>query len=81
MTRACAEGGTGWPLFNFDPPVACKTGTAEYDDPEDKTHAWITVYAPIDNPQITVTTLVEGGGEGSSTAGPIAKKILEEWFR
>ncbi|MBI2036702.1 hypothetical protein HYT17_03670 [Candidatus Microgenomates bacterium] len=61
-------------------PVACKTGTAEFGDPKDRTHAWFTVFAPIEDPQITVTVLVEAGGEGSNVAAPIAKKILEEWF-
>jgi hypothetical protein len=32
------------------------------------------------DPEISVTVLVEGAGEGSSVAAPIAKKILEEWF-
>lgn len=31
-------------------------------------------------PEISVTVLVEEGGEGSSVAAPIAKAILEEWF-
>lgn len=61
-------------------PVACKTGTAEFGDPKGKTHAWFTVFAPVYNPQISLTVLVEEGGEGSSVAGPIAKKILEYWF-
>lgn len=61
-------------------PLACKTGTAEYGDPEDKTHAWFTVFAPIVDPELSVTVLVEGAGEGSDKAAPIAKKILEEWF-
>lgn len=91
MKQACQPGGTGWPLFEFriqssefgekKIPVACKTGTAEYGDPKGKTHAWFTVFAPAEEPEITVTVLVEGGGEGSSVAAPIAKKILEEWFR
>lgn len=141
MEKACATGGTGWPLFNFsvkrqarlpdgqassvkveekteiknltpDPlipdtsliiPVACKTGTAEFGDPDNKTHAWFTTFAPISildsgnkqikrdqdsrnqeitgEPEISVTVLVEGAGEGSNVAAPIAKKILEEWFR
>lgn len=85
MKEACASGGTGWPLFNFkvkgkELEVACKTGTAEFGDPKGKTHAWFTVFAPVDDPQIVVTVLVEGGGEGSNVAAPIAKKILEEWF-
>lgn len=96
MKEACSTGGTGWPFFNFQLPmtktitVACKTGTAEYGDPKGKTHAWFTVFAPayaeatagkpVDQPEISVTVLVEGGGEGSNVAAPIAKKILEEWF-
>ena len=89
MKKACEPGGTGWPLFDFQVPVACKTGTAEFGDPDDKTHAWFTVFAPVGSgstppstePEISVTVLVEGAGEGSDVAAPIAKKILEEWFR
>lgn len=60
--------------------TACKTGTAEFGDPKNRTHAVFTVFAPVEKPQISVTVLVEGGGEGSSVAAPIAKKILEKWF-
>jgi penicillin-binding protein 2 len=28
-------------------PIACKTGTAEYGHPENKTHAWFTAFAPV----------------------------------
>ncbi len=78
-------------------PVACKTGTAEFGDPKERTHAWFTAYGPISEevipqdiktsenyisgpPEISVTVLVEGAGEGSNVAAPIAKKVLEEWF-
>ncbi|MDP1723061.1 MAG: penicillin-binding transpeptidase domain-containing protein [Candidatus Gottesmanbacteria bacterium] len=61
-------------------PVACKTGTAEFGDPDNKTHAWFTVFAPINEPELSVTVLVEAAGDGSDKAAPIAKKILEEWF-
>jgi len=81
MKQACAPGGTAFPLFNFQPEVACKTGTAEFGDPSDRTHAWLTAFAPADDPQIVVTALVEAGGEGSRIAAPIVKKVLEEWFR
>jgi len=80
MRQACATGGTGWPLFDFRVPVACKTGTAEFGDPKNRTHAWFTAFAPIEDPEISVTVLVEGAGEGSNVAAPVAKKILEEWF-
>ena len=60
--------------------VACKTGTAEIADKEKNPHAWITVFAPFYDPEIVLTILVENGGEGSSVAGPIAKKILQDYF-
>ncbi len=86
MRKACSEGGTGFPLFNFkvnekEISVACKTGTSEYGDKDGKTHAWFFAFAPVDNPKIAVTVLVEGGGEGSSAAGPIAKEILASYFQ
>lgn len=80
MTKACETGGTGWPLFGFKVSVACKTGTAEFGDPQNRTHAWFTVFAPLEQPEISITVLIEGAGEGSNVAAPIAKKILEEWF-
>jgi penicillin-binding protein 2 len=60
--------------------VACKTGTAEAGGAGTDPHAWITLFAPAYNPQIVVTVLSENSGEGSNVAGPIAKKILDNWF-
>lgn len=83
MIGACQEGGTAYPFFAWTgPEVACKTGTAEYITTSGKyaTHAWFTVYAPVDDPQISVTVLIEGGGEGSKTAAPVARKILTTYF-
>ena len=42
-----------------------------------RSHAWITTYAPFDNPKYVVTVLVEHGGHGGSTAGPIAAEIYK----
>ena len=106
LIKACQEGGTGWPLFNFKInsdklkidkinfieseasggakmtgiTTACKTGTAEFGHPKNLTHAWFTVFAPAYSPQISVTVLVEEGGEGSSVAAPIARELLKVWF-
>ncbi|MSU26230.1 MAG: hypothetical protein EXS44_03130 [Candidatus Levybacteria bacterium] len=60
--------------------IACKTGTAQHGDDKTKPHAWITLFAPAYNPQIFITVLAESGGQGSSIASPVAKKILENWF-
>ncbi|MFC1626040.1 penicillin-binding transpeptidase domain-containing protein, partial [Patescibacteria group bacterium] len=42
-------------------------------------HAWFSLFAPIDSPEIVVTVLVERGGEGSKVAGPIAREIMDWW--
>jgi penicillin-binding protein 2 len=80
MKEACSTGGTGWPLFDFKPQTACKTGTAETPNKSGQPHAWITVFAPYDNPEIALTVLIEEGGQGSDVAGPIAKEILKAYF-
>lgn len=74
------DGGTAWPFFNFSLPTAGKTGTAEYGDPKGRTHAWYTSFAPLDNPKIAVTVLIEGGGEGSTVASPVVKQIYTWYF-
>ncbi|MDD4026672.1 MAG: penicillin-binding transpeptidase domain-containing protein [Candidatus Shapirobacteria bacterium] len=80
MKNACKSGGTAWPLFNFKTEIACKTGTAEVGDGSKDTQAWLTAFAPADDPQISITVLVERGGEGSDVAAPIVGDILKEWF-
>jgi penicillin-binding protein 2 len=85
MISACQSGGTGFPFFDFEDKstshikVACKTGTAETTN-INKTHAWFTAFAPADFPEIVATVLVEEGGEGSTVAGPIERKIFDYWF-
>jgi len=43
-------------------------------------HAWFVGYAPSENPQIAVAVLIEHGGAGSSTAGPIAREMMFSWL-
>jgi len=90
MKKACSPGGTGWPFFNFkinlpnkkaqEITTACKTGTAESQSKDSLPHAWITVFAPYENPEIVLTVFLENAGQGSDMAGPIAKEILKEYF-
>ncbi|MBI2039820.1 penicillin-binding protein 2 [Candidatus Microgenomates bacterium] len=79
LKEAAKSGGTAWPFFTFPIETAGKTGTAEYGDPKDRTHAWYTSFAPVDDPKIVMTVLIEGGGEGSSVAAPIVKEALR-WY-
>ncbi len=80
LEKVSKDGGTAWPFFTFPLSTAGKTGTAEYGDPKNKTHAWYTSYAPADDPKIALTVLIEGGGEGSSVAAPVAKEIYRWYF-
>jgi len=73
--------------------MAGKTGTAqvfslaedeEYDAEEVKErlrdHALFVGFAPVDNPQIAVSVIVENGGGGSSTAAPVARALFDAWL-
>ena len=43
---------------------------------KERDHAWYIAFGPYKNPRYAVSILVEHGGSGSSTAAPIAKKII-----
>ncbi len=60
--------------------IAAKTGTAQTSKSKDKTHSWFTAFAPYNNPEIAVSVIVEGGGEGFAVAAPVAKNTIERYF-
>ena len=43
-------------------------------------HAWFVAFAPYEKPVIAVAIIVEHGGHGGATAGPIAGKIFKKYF-
>jgi penicillin-binding protein 2 len=67
--------------------VAGKTGTAQVVENggpqrgDRRDHAWFVAFAPTDNPQIAIAVVVEHGGFGGQVAAPIAKSLLEAWFK
>jgi len=91
------RGGTAYKTMSKLPIiVAGKTGTSQVTSiPQNvkkrlkeeelayfhRSHAWITTYAPYHNPQFVVSVLVEHGGHGGSTAGPIAADIYKWLYR
>ncbi|MFH7321075.1 penicillin-binding protein 2 [Desulfurivibrio sp. D14AmB] len=89
------ERATGRSARIKDIRVAGKTGTAQVvrlshfehlEDDEEipyqfRDHAWFTAYAPADKPEVVVTVLVEHGGGGGLVAAPMAKTVLEAYFR
>ena len=46
-----------------------------------RSHAWFTSFAPFEKPQYVVSILVEHGGHGGSTAGPIAAEIYRWLYK
>ena len=72
--------------------IAGKTGTAEARQVQKgaseefarwllQDHAWFAAYAPADDPQIAVAVFLEHGGSGGKNAAPVARQIIEQYFR
>ncbi len=71
--------GTGSALKNDRYSVAGKTGSAEFEEGKES-HAWFSGYAPVENPQIVITVLVEEGGSGGGVAAPIARAMFDAYL-
>ena len=70
-------GGTAYSVFrNFNVEIGGKTGSAEAGN---DVNAWFTGFAPFDNPEVVVVSMVENGAHGNYTA-EIARDILAEYF-
>ena len=73
--------GTASSLSSAEFSMAGKSGTAQ--DPPRPNHAWFTVYAPYENPEIVVTVFGEnaGGGGGSAVAAPLAVQTISAYMQ
>jgi penicillin-binding protein 2 len=72
------SGGTGWRAkSNFN--IAGKTATIE--NPHGPSHASFIGFAPFSAPEISVMVFLEGGGSGGEIAAPIAKSVIEEYYK
>lgn len=80
LMTAVVEEGTATRISGLSYTVAGKTGSAEYNNVKGDSHAWFTGFAPVDDPQICVTVIVEGAGSGGDYAVPIAKRVFNAWF-
>lgn len=91
MIDVTLPGGTA-PRVGVGAPykVAGKTGTAQVVGIKQnekyiesrvaerhRDHALFVAYAPADDPKIALAIIVENGGHGGSTAGPIARQVFD----
>jgi peptidoglycan glycosyltransferase len=60
--------------------VAGKTGTAERDPSRNVNQPWFIAFAPVERPRIAIAVTVEQtiGGQGGTTAAPIARQVMRE---
>jgi penicillin-binding protein 2 len=78
MRLVVTEGG-GRYYANLDSiKVAGKTGTAQ--NPHGDDHSWFIAFAPMDDPEIAISVLVENAGYGSLTAAPIGSFLIEKYL-
>lgn len=71
------SGGTAYSIFkDSNIKVGGKTGSAQAGK---KTHAWFVGFAPFDDPEIAVVSIIENGGHGAYAA-QVAKDIFDSYF-
>lgn len=78
--RKTVLAGTAQPLKEMPVEIAGKTGTAQFGVGAKQEHGWFISFAPYDDPQIAMAVLVEGAGEGFTSALPITKEVYEWYF-
>ncbi len=61
-------------------PVACKTGTSQVmANGVKQNNGFLITFAPYDNPEISVATVIETAGSGSSTS-EITRSVIDYYY-
>ena len=79
IMTAVVESGTANKLQGYGYTAAGKTGSAEYNSNSDS-HAWFTGFAPVEDPQVAVTVILECAGSGGDYAVPMARRVFDAYF-
>lgn len=77
--RQTVTSGSARRLNTLPVTSAGKTGTAQWSEKKNY-HAWYTGFAPYEEPEITITILVEEGGGGDEVGVSIAQEFLQWYF-
>ena len=78
LMKGVVESGTASALNGRGYTAAGKTGSAEYDE-NGSSHSWFIGYSNVDDPDLVVAVIVEGGGTGSEAAVPIAADLFDAY--
>lgn len=79
LMKDVVEYGTASALSGQGYTAAGKTGSAEYDE-NGSSHSWFIGYSNVDDPDLAVAVIVEGGGTGSEAAVPIASQLFNAYY-
>lgn len=87
------KAGTARGIYTPRYRIAGKTGTAQVKsiaqgksynkaalDKRHWDHAWFNGFAPVEEPEIALSVLVENGGGGSAVAAPIGRALFDYWM-
>lgn len=77
--RAAVTEGSARGLADLPVSAAAKTGTAQIGGTE-RTHAWVTAFAPYDHPELVLVVLLEKAGGGDRYAVPVAREVFARYF-
>ncbi|MEO6912448.1 MAG: penicillin-binding protein 2 [Candidatus Baltobacteraceae bacterium] len=81
MADVTSAGGTGYGLAIDGLPYGGKTGTAQTAGGSGPNTTWFVAFAPVKRTKLAIAVFVDrSGGYGAQVAGPIARRILVEYF-
>lgn len=81
LMKEVVDYGTAASLGGQGYTVAGKTGSAEYGEGEIKdSHSWFVGYSNVEDPDLVVSVIIEGGGSGSESAVPVAGQIFNSYY-
>lgn len=74
------KNGTATKLSGLSYTAAGKTGSAEFSNKKEESHAWFTGFAPAEEPELVVTVIIEGAGSGGDYAVPMARRVFDAYL-
>ncbi len=79
LAAVTRPGGTASGVFDGLPAsVAGKTGSAQNNQGQGRTHSWFVGFAPADRPTLAFACIVENAGFGRSAAAPVCREMIRK---